>query len=58
MEIRKNELYTTDDLMRLLKCARRTVYRYIEEQGLPARRITQQRIFVLGSDLLDWLRTK
>ena len=55
MRIDSAQLYTTDDLMAILHCGRRTIYRYIEEKHLPVVRLSRQRIFVLGSDLTDWL---
>jgi len=56
MQIDTKRLYTTDDLMTLLHCGRRTVYRYIEEKQLPVVRLSRQRIFCLGSDLMQWLK--
>ena len=56
MQINAKQLYTIDDLMEILYCGRRTIYRYIEEKNLPVVRLSRQRIFVMGSDLTDWLR--
>lgn len=56
MQIDAKRLYTTDDLMEILHCGRRTIYRYIEEKQMPVVRLSRQRIFVMGSDLTDWLR--
>ena len=55
MKMVNDELYTTDDLRQILKCCRRTIYRYIEEDGLPVIRLSRQRMFVMGSDLKQWL---
>jgi excisionase family DNA binding protein len=56
MQIDAKRLYTTDDLMEILHCGRRTIYRYIEEKKLPVIRLSRQRIFVMGSELTEWLR--
>jgi excisionase family DNA binding protein len=51
-------LYSTSDLMELFNVGRQTVYRYIENEGLPVVRLSRQRIFVMGDELRKWLRTR
>jgi predicted DNA-binding transcriptional regulator AlpA len=56
MQIDSKQLYNTDDLMKILQCGRKTVYTYIEKRKLPVIRLSRQRIMVLGSELLSWLK--
>ena len=58
MRIDPDVLYSTSDLMELFNVGRQTVYRYIENEGLPVVRLSRQRIFVMGDELRKWLRTR
>jgi hypothetical protein len=58
MRIQRDGLYTTTDLMEILDCGRRTVLDHIKYDSLPIIRLSRQRIFVQGSDLISWLRER
>ncbi|MEC4669629.1 MAG: helix-turn-helix domain-containing protein [Nitrospiraceae bacterium] len=53
----KDELLTVAETCRYLKIAPRTLYRYIQNQRLPAFKLGKEWRFV-RSDLVQWLRQR
>ncbi|MGH7230018.1 MAG: helix-turn-helix domain-containing protein [Nitrospiraceae bacterium] len=53
----KDELLTATETCRYLKIAPRTLYRYIQEQHMPAFKLGKEWRFV-RSDLEQWVRRK
>ncbi|MFQ5932737.1 MAG: helix-turn-helix domain-containing protein [Nitrospiraceae bacterium] len=53
----KDELLTVAETCRYLKIAPRTLYRYIQNQRMPAFKLGKEWRFV-RSDLVQWLRQR
>ena len=53
----KDEILTTKQVMDLLSVSRPALYRWISEQGLPAKKIGRNYRF-RKSEVLDWFSSK